>query len=86
MLEVFNSLANAFLRACVGGEIEQALISIGILDDCFAFPIDGQDDRTLDLLELFQEFAGRTAKSGQRFDVACDIDPLPCPSQHRIRC
>lgn len=53
MLEVIDSLANAFIGTCVSGDIQQSLICFSILNDSLCLPIHRQYNWTLGLLELF---------------------------------
>src|ERR1700680_5302094 len=70
---VSNPLANAFY--CIGtrSNIEQALISLGILHNRRRFPLYREHHRAFTLLELFQEVAGTSAKCRQRLDVLGDV-------------
>ena len=47
LFHILQSLPNAFLRISSGRDIEQALISFGILNNCGGSPVDGQDDGRL---------------------------------------
>jgi len=41
---VFQSLTKAFFRIGKCGEVEEALVGDGVLDDGFGFAVDGEDD------------------------------------------
>ena len=49
----------------LGHNVEQSLIGFSILNNRLGFPFDGQDDRSLTLLELFHEIARAATKCRQ---------------------
>jgi len=57
----------AFASIRPGGDIEQALIGLRILDDGGGPAFDRQHHGPFALFELFHEFARTAAKSGQRW-------------------
>jgi len=71
---VFESLADAFAGIGLGGEVEQALIFGGILEDGFGLAVDGEDDGALGLLELLDELDGVVAEGGEWLDVLGDVE------------
>jgi hypothetical protein len=74
---VFQALADSFPCVCLRGNVEQALISLGILYDSGCFSLDGQNDGASAFFELHHEFAGSTAECRQRLDVFGDIEHSP---------
>src|SRR5580692_4930308 len=76
---ILQALTNAFL--CVGacGNVEQALISLGILDNSRRLPLYGKHYGALALLELLHEVAGTSAEGRQRLDVLGDVQHGPAP-------
>ena len=49
---VFQSLADAFLGAGAGGNVEQALVGFRVLHHCRGFAVDSENDGTFVLFEL----------------------------------
>src|SRR5260370_36955702 len=70
---VLQPLTDAFFCVGAGGNVEQALISSGVLHDGFCLPLHGKHHRALALLELLHEVARTPAEGGQRLDVLRDV-------------
>jgi hypothetical protein len=70
---VFHALPNAFPRVGARGNIQQALVSFGILNYRRSFPVYREHDRPLALLDLLYEIAGSPAKGGQGLNVFGDV-------------
>jgi len=73
-LEFFESLTDALLDVGEGGEIEEALVGGGILEDGFGFAVDGEDDGALGGFELLEEFGGVVAEGGEGLGVLGGVD------------
>lgn len=71
---VFETLTDAFVDVGCGGEVEEALVSGGVLDDGFGFAVDGEDDGALGGFELLHELDGVIAEGGEGLDVFGDVD------------
>jgi hypothetical protein len=61
---IYQALANTFLRGCLRGYIEQALIGLGILHDGSSLSLDREYDGPLALLELLYKGPGLPAEGG----------------------
>jgi hypothetical protein len=72
--DVLQSLADSFPRISLGRDIEQALISFGILHDRCRFPPYRKNDGALAFLELFQKFTRAAAERRQRLDILGDSE------------
>src|ERR1022692_2263283 len=70
---VLQALPDSLSRVSTGGDIEQALIGLRVLDDRRRLAFHGEHDRTLALLEMFHEVARPPAKSGERMNVFRDV-------------
>src|SRR4051794_29549381 len=70
----FQALADSFSCVRARGDVQEALVCLGILYDRRCFAVDGEHDWTLRLVELFQEVARSPAESGQRMDVLRDVE------------
>ena len=57
LLFVFEALTNSFFGVSLGGNVEQPLISLGILHDCRGLPIDRQHHGALAFLQVLDEVA-----------------------------
>jgi hypothetical protein len=77
--DVLQSLADAFLRISPRCDVEQALISFGVLHDGCRFPVHRKDHWALALFKLFQKFAGAAAESCQRLDIFVMFSIVPSP-------
>jgi len=71
---ILQSLANSFAEIGESGDVEQPLISFGILDHGPRLALDGEYHRALGLLELLHKVAGAAAEGGERLDVFGDIE------------
>jgi hypothetical protein len=73
LLCVFDALPDSL--KCVGlrGDVEQALIGFGILDDRFRLSIDGKNQRFLRFLELLHELPRIAAERRHRLNVFFDV-------------
>jgi hypothetical protein len=73
LTQVLQSLTNAF--PCVGPrcDVQQALVGFRVLNNRRSFPVHGQNDRTLALLDLLEELGGAAAEGGQRLDIFGEI-------------
>src|SRR5260370_8560964 len=56
-LYIFKPLADSLSRVGLRGDVEEALIGFSILYDRFPFPIAGETERSLGVLETFHEFS-----------------------------
>jgi predicted nucleic acid-binding Zn ribbon protein len=65
--DVVQTLTDTFLSIGAGGNVEEALIGLGVLHNGSGFSVHCQHHRTFRLFELFHEFTGRPAKRRQRF-------------------
>jgi hypothetical protein len=70
-----QALANTFTRIGCSGDIEEALIGFGILDDGCGLALNGEHYGPLALLELFHEVAGTSPERGQGLDIFRDVEP-----------
>ncbi len=73
-VEFFQSLTDALLDVGEGGEVEEALVGGGILEDGFRFAVDGEDDGALGGFELLEEIGGVVAKGGEGLGVLGGVD------------
>jgi hypothetical protein len=71
---VFEALADGFFFIAKGGEVEEALVGGGVLDDSFGFAVDGEDDGSAGLLKALHHFDGVVAEGGEGLDVLGDVD------------
>jgi hypothetical protein len=55
LLYILNPLADSLEQVRLGGDIEQALIRLGILHNRLGVSVDGEDQRLLGLLEMFDK-------------------------------
>src|SRR5690349_4620144 len=78
LLYVFDALPDAF--KCIGlrGDVEQALIGFGILDDRFRLSIDGKNQRFLRFLEQLHELPRIAAERRHRLNVFFDVKHDDC--------
>ena len=73
-VKLFQSLADAFVGVGLGGDVEEALVGGGVLDDGFGFAVDGEDDGALGSFEALHHFDGVVAEGGEGLDVFGDVD------------
>jgi hypothetical protein len=59
---ILQSLPDALFGVCLRSNVEQPLISLGILHDGGCLSLNRKHHRSLALLELFHEVAGPAAK------------------------
>jgi len=78
-LEFFESLTDALLDVGEGGEVEEALVGGGILEDGFRFAVDGEDDGALGSFQLLEEFGGVVAEGGEGLGVLGGVDHVWSP-------
>src|ERR1051325_10573869 len=74
---ILQALADTLARVGLRGNIQQSLISFGILHNGSGLALYGQYDGTLALLELFHELAGAASERRQRLDVFRDVEHKP---------
>ncbi len=72
-LHAFDSLTDAFVRMGASGNIEQALVSLGVLHDGRRFAFHREHHGALGLLKLFHEVPGPPAKGCQRLHITLDV-------------
>lgn len=72
--KLFETLADAFAGVGFGGDVEQALVRGGVLDDGFGLAVDREDDGAPGLLEALHELDGVVAEGGEGLDVFGDVD------------
>ena len=75
LTQLGQPLTDAFTGIGCGGEVEQALVSCGVLQHSLGLAVDGEDDGALRLLELADELDGVVAEGGEGLDVLGDVDP-----------
>lgn len=73
LFRVRQSLTNAFLRVDLAGNIEQAPIGLGVLDDRGGLSLHREHYRAPAFLELLQELARTAPKSRQRLDILSNV-------------
>src|SRR3981189_887493 len=83
---VIKPLADSLFRIRAGGDVEQALVSFGVLHDGGSLPLDGEHHGALAFLQLLHEVAGTAAEGRQRLDVLGDVKHEPAPIKHLFRC
>lgn len=73
LLYIFDALSDTL--KCIGlcGDVEQALIGFGILDDCFRLSVDRKNQRFLRFLELLHELPRIAAERRHRLNVFFDV-------------
>jgi hypothetical protein len=71
---VVNALANAFFGIRARGNIQQPLISLGILHHHRSLAVNRKCYGSFALLEMLYEIAGRAPESSQRLNVGGDIE------------
>src|ERR1700745_49288 len=73
LLYVFDTLPDSLKCVGLGGDVEQALIGFGILNDGFRLSIDGKNQRLLRFLELLHELPRIAAECRHRLNVFFDV-------------
>src|SRR5437016_14030961 len=74
LLYVFEALPDALKRIGLCGNVEQALIGLGILHDRFRLSIDGKNQRFLRFLEVLHELPWIAAERGHRLNVFFNVE------------
>src|ERR1019366_10442457 len=59
----FEPLADALVHIGLRGDVQQALIGLGVLHDCLSLALDREHHGALALLELLHEIAGATTEA-----------------------
>ena len=70
---IVQPLTNGLLLISGSGNVEQALISFGILHDSRRLAIHGKHYRAFTFFQLLYEVAGLPAKCRQRLDIFGDV-------------
>src|SRR5580658_3912763 len=68
-----QALADALAGIGAGGEVEEALIGLGIHDDSGSLAFHREYNGAFALLELLHKVAGPAAESSQRLDILRNI-------------
>ena len=71
---LFQSLADALVHIGIGGDVEQTLVGLRILNYCGGFAFNREDDGALALFELFHEVAGAAPKGRERLNVLGNVE------------
>src|SRR5579884_3735533 len=71
---VIKSLTDPLMRVCLSGDVEQALVSGGVLHDGGSLPLDGQNNRTFCFPELFKELGRTSTERRQRLNIVRNIE------------
>jgi len=66
---VFKTLPDTFCSVRLCGDIEQPLISLGVLHNGLCFSIDGEYKRPLRFLQMLHELGGIPAEVGHGLDI-----------------
>jgi hypothetical protein len=74
LFQVLQTLTNTFFRVGSGGNVKQALIGAGVLDDSRGLTLHSEHQGALGSFELFYEIAGTAAERRQRLNVLRDIE------------
>src|SRR5882762_2732422 len=74
LLYVFEALPDALKRIGLCGNVEQALIGLGILHDRFRLSIDCKNQRSLRLFEMLHELPWIAAERRHRLNVFFDVE------------
>jgi hypothetical protein len=72
--DILQPLAESLFWINLGGEVEEALVFGGVLEDGLGFAVDGEDDGALGLLKLLNELDGVVAEGGEGLDVLGDVE------------
>src|SRR5271165_2418524 len=77
--DVIKPLADSLMDIRLGGDVQQTLVGLRILDYGFGFAFDREHHGPLGLLKLFHEVARAAAERGERLDVLGDVKHgCPC--------
>jgi hypothetical protein len=74
LLYIFKSLTDSLRGIGLRGDIEEALISFGILHDRFRLAIDSKNQRSFGLLEMLHELPRIAPESGHGLNVFFDVE------------
>jgi len=77
LLGLLQSLADSFPSIGSRSDIEQALISFGVLHHGLRLPFNGKHHRPLGLLELLHKIARPAAESREGLNVFGDVEHVP---------
>jgi hypothetical protein len=72
--DVFAALTDSFDDVSLGGDVEEALIGFGGLDNGLGSSVDGENDGAARLLELLEHLDGVVAEGGEGLDVLGYVD------------
>src|SRR5580700_8749295 len=86
MGRVVEPLSDSFFRIRAGGNVEQALVRLGILHDRRSLSLYSEHDGALAFLQLLHEVAGTAPECCQRLNVLGDVKHTPSPMKHLFRC
>jgi hypothetical protein len=81
LLYILKPLPDSLSFVGLRGNVEEALIGLGILDDGFRFAIHGENQRPLGLLEALHEFRRITPESCHRLNVLLDVEHIRSVSE-----
>jgi len=73
-LRVLKALPDALFGVGLHRKFEQTLVGLSILHHGRSLPIHREHHGALALLQMLDEFAGRTAKGGEGLDVGGDVE------------
>src|SRR5580704_12249995 len=73
LLYILQALANSLAHVNLRGDIEKALISLGVLHHGLRLSIDGKDHGFLGLLQNLHEFCRIPAEGCNRLNVFLDV-------------
>lgn len=71
---VFEALTDAFFGVGARGNVEQALVGLGVLDDGRGLAIHRKHHGAFALLEMLDEVAGRAAEGREGLDVGSNVE------------
>src|SRR6267378_1655539 len=83
---VIEPLADPFFRIRAGGDVEQALVRLGILHDGRSLSLYSEHHGALAFLQLLHEVAGTAPEGRQRLDVLGNVKHTPSPMKRLFRC
>jgi hypothetical protein len=73
-MELFESLAYAFVGVGFGGKVEHALVFGGFLEDSSWLAVHGEGDGAAGGLESLDDFRRAVAESGERLDIRDEVE------------